>query len=181
MSRIGRKPVEIPDKVNVEVKDHSVIAKGPLGEQAFQLHPDIEVEIKDNEIVAKRPSDSKLHRSLHGMTRAIIYNTIMGVQDGFSKSLELQGVGYTVEKKKDTKIILNLGFSHPIIFEAPEGITLDVPDNTHINVKGINKQLVGQVAAKVRSFRPPEPYKGKGIRYVGEYVRRKAGKTAAAK
>jgi large subunit ribosomal protein L6 len=181
MSRIGNKPVEIPEKVKVEVKDHVLTATGPLGELDFQLHPDMEVEISDNEIVAKRPSDSKMHRSLHGMTRAIIHNTVSGVSDGFSKSLELQGVGYTVEKKKDTKIVLNLGYSHPIIFETPDDITLDVPDNTHINVKGVSKQLVGQVAAKIRSFRPPEPYKGKGIRYVGEYVRRKAGKTAAAK
>ncbi|MBS1271904.1 MAG: 50S ribosomal protein L6 [Candidatus Marinimicrobia bacterium] len=180
MSRIGNNPVEVPEKVEVKFSDSVFTAKGPLGELGFEIHADMDVEIGDDAVVVKRPSDTKLHRSLHGMTRAIIQNTIEGVTKGFDKALEIQGVGYTVQKKTDQKIILNLGLSHPIIFEAPEEITLDVPDNAHITVKGVNKQLVGQVAAKIRSFRPPEPYKGKGIRYSGEYVRRKAGKAVAA-
>lgn len=182
MSRIGRKPVTIPEKVQVEVKKQVLSAKGPLGELDFSIHPDMKVKITDDkEIIASRPSDSKEHRALHGMTRALIQNVITGVSEGFQKRLEIQGVGYSVERKNDQRILLNLGYSHPILFEAPEGITLEVPDNSHIIVKGVDKQLVGQVAAKVRSFRPPEPYKGKGIRYVDEYVRRKAGKAAAVK
>lgn len=180
MSRIGKKPIEIPEKVEVKFKNSVFTAKGPLGELDFRVHNDIDLDIGDSEIVVQRPSDSKFHRSLHGMTRAILHNTVDGVVNGYSKDLEIQGVGYTVQKKSDQKIILNLGYSHSIIFEAPEVVTLEVPDNTHITVKSVNKQLVGQVAAKIRSFRPPEPYKGKGIRYVGEYVRRKAGKAVAA-
>ncbi|MCF7803230.1 MAG: 50S ribosomal protein L6 [Candidatus Marinimicrobia bacterium] len=181
MSRIGKQPVVIPEKVDVSFQAPVLTAKGPLGELEITVHADMEVKISDGEVIVTRPSDSKFHRSLHGMTRAIIQNTVDGVKDGYDKSLEIQGVGYTVQRKSDQKILLNLGYSHPILFEAPDGITLDVPDNTHITVKGPNKQLVGQVAAKIRSFRPPEPYKGKGIRYVGEYVRRKAGKAIAAK
>ncbi len=181
MSRIGKQPISIPEKVQVKIKNNVLTAKGPQGELSFEVHPEITVKTKDDTLFVTRPSDSKYHRSLHGMTRAILANTVTGVNTGFSKALEIQGVGYTVEKKSDTRVILNLGYSHPIVFEAPEQITLDVPDNTHITIKGIDKQLVGQVAAKIRSFRPPEPYKGKGIRYVGEYVRRKAGKAIAAK
>ena len=181
MSRIGKQPVPLPDKVEVNIDGNTLTAKGPIGELSFEFNADMDVKLEDNAVVITRPSDSKYHRSLHGMTRAIIANTVNGVKEGFSKALEIQGIGYTVEKKSDTRIILNLGYSHPIIFEAPEGISIDVPDNTHMTVKGVNKQLVGQVAAKIRSFRPPEPYKGKGIRYVGEYVRRKAGKAVAAK
>lgn len=181
MSRIGKNPVEIPEKVEASFSKSVFTAKGPLGSLDFRVHDDMKVTVSEDEVVVTRPSDSKFHRSLHGMTRAIIQNTIEGVSKGFSKALEIQGVGYTVQKKTDQKIILNLGFSHPIIFEAPDEITVDIPDNTHITVKGVNKELVGQVAAKIRSFRPPEPYKGKGIRYVGEYVRRKAGKAVAAK
>lgn len=181
MSRIGKQPISIPDKVQVNIADNALTVEGPQGELSFDIHPEITVKTEENTVLVTRPSDSKYHRSLHGMTRAILANMVTGVSEGFSKALEIQGVGYTVEKKSDTRVILNLGYSHPIVFEAPDGIILDVPDNTHITVKGIDKQLVGQVTAKVRSFRPPEPYKGKGIRYVGEYVRRKAGKAIAAK
>jgi len=181
MSRIGRQPVVIPDKVEVKVSKQVVKAKGPLGELDFVVHDDITVKVKDNEVLATRPTDSKEHRALHGMTRAIVQNMVDGVSQGFEKRLEIQGVGYNVESKSPHKILLNLGYSHPITFEAPEEITLEIPDNTHILIKGVDKQLVGQVAAKIRSFRPPEPYKGKGIRYVDEYVRRKAGKAAIAK
>ncbi len=181
MSRIGRKPVQIPENVDVSIRKNVMKAKGPIGELKFTIHPELSASVSKGEIIVKRPSDSKKHRALHGMTRAIIQNTVDGVNSGFEKRLEIQGVGYTVDRRSDTRIVLNLGYSHPIVFEAPEGITLEAPDNTHINVKGANKQLVGQVAAKIRSFRPPEPYKGKGIRYVDEYVRRKAGKAAAVK
>lgn len=181
MSRIGKMPVAVPDNVEVTVEKNLLRAKGPVGAEEFGFHEDMAVKLEDGEIRVERPSDSKFHRSVHGMTRARIQNVIQGVSEGFQKALEIQGVGYTVEKKSEAKILLRLGYSHDILFEAPEGITFEVPDNTHITVKGTDKQLVGEVAAKVRSFRPPEPYKGKGIRYVGEYVRRKAGKAAAAK
>ncbi len=181
MSRIGRKPVKIPEKVEARVRKNTLTVQGPLGELNYEFHPDITVKVADDHIIATRPSDSKKHKALHGLTRALIQNTLEGVSRGFQKNLEIQGVGYNVERKSDTKILLNLGYSHPILFEGPEDITLEIPDNTHIRVKGMDKQLVGQVAAKIRSFRPPEPYKGKGIRYVDEYVRRKAGKAAVAK
>ncbi len=181
MSRIGKMPVDIPDNVEVSIEGNLVKAKGPVGEEQFEFHEDMTVKKEEDALIVQRPSETKFHRSIHGMTRARIQNVILGVSEGFQKALEIQGVGYTVEKKQENKILLRLGYSHDILFEAPEGITFDVPDNTHMTVKGTDKQLVGQVAAKVRSFRPPEPYKGKGIRYVGEYVRRKAGKAAAAK
>ncbi len=152
---------------------------GPKGELTATVHPDIGFEIKENQIFIVRPTDSKVHRSLHGLWRALMANMVKGVTQGYAKKLELVGVGYRAEMK-GRKLQLLLGFSHPILFAPPEGIKIEAPTQTNITISGIDKQLVGQVAAKLRSFRPPEPYKGKGVKYEGEYIRRKAGKAAAA-
>lgn len=178
MSRIGRKPVQIPNGVTVTLKDGLVTVKGPKGELTEKVHPDIHVEIKDQQILATRNSDETKYRALHGLWRALIQNMILGVTQGYSKKLEIIGVGYRAEMK-GSKLNLLLGYSHPILFAPPVGIKLEAPTQTNIIISGIHKQLVGLVAAKIRSFRPPEPYKGKGIKYEGEYVRRKAGKAAA--
>lgn len=177
MSRIGQLPIEIPKNVEFSIKGGIAKVKGPKGELATPVSSEMKINKEENQVVVERPSDSIKHRSLHGLTRTLIYNMVHGVTEGFSKSLEILGVGYKVEKKGNA-ILLTLGFSHPILFVPPKGIDLDVPAPTKIVVSGIDKVLVGQVAAKVRSFRPPEPYKGKGVRYEGEHVRRKAGKTA---
>lgn len=179
MSRIGRKPIPIVKGVKVQVKDRAVSVSGPKGELAAVAHQSIGVEIKDNQILVSRSSDLKEARALHGLWRALIQNMIKGVTEGYSRKLELVGVGYRVELK-GKKLQLALGYSHPILFVPPEGIKIEAPTQTSITISGIDKQLVGQVAAKIRSFRPPEPYKGKGIKYEGEYIRRKAGKAAAA-
>ena len=178
MSRIGRKPIEIPKGVTVTVKDNTVSVKGPKGELIEQVHPDINVEVADQQVLVSRKSDESKYRALHGLWRALIQNMIMGVTAGFSKKLEIVGVGYRAEMK-GTRLNLLLGFSHPILFAAPEGIKIEAPTQTSILISGIHKQLVGLVAAKIRPFRPPEPYKGKGVKYEGEYIRRKAGKAAA--
>lgn len=178
MSRIGKQPVGIPEKIQVTVSGQSVTAKGPKGELTLDVHPEIGVAVEDGEVRVTRPGDAARHKALHGLTRSLIANMVEGVVDGFSKTLEIQGVGYRAQTS-GKGIRLNLGFSHPIDYDAPEGITLECPDQTTIVVSGADKQLVGQTAAEIRSFRPPEPYKGKGIRYRGEQVRRKAGKTAA--
>lgn len=178
MSRIGKLPVTLPAELKVEQQGNVLVVSGQKGELKEKIHPDMKVKIEDGSIVVERPSDSGQHKSLHGLTRSLIQNMVTGLTDGFSKKLEIIGVGYRAEKKGDA-LVLQLGFSHPIYFIAPEGITIDVPNNNNIEVKGIQKQLVGEVAAKIRSFRPPEPYKGKGIRYDGEHVKRKAGKAAA--
>ena len=177
MSRIGRKPIPIPDGVEVTIEKNEVVAKGPRGELRQRFHPDMSVSIQDGQIVVSRPSDNKLHRSLHGLTRTLIANTIEGVKNGFQKQLQIEGVGYRAELKGG-RLSLYLGFSHPVVFVPPEGIDISVEGNI-ITVRGIEKELVGKVAARIRAVRPPEPYKGKGIRYVGEYVRRKAGKAGA--
>ena len=179
MSRVGRKPIPIVAGVKVQKTDHAVKIVGPKGELSATVHPDIAFEIKDNQIFVTRPSDGKEHRSLHGLWRALMANMIQGVTQGYAKKLELVGVGYRAEMK-GKKLQLQLGFSHPILFAPPDGIKIETPTQTNITVSGIDKQLVGQVAAKLRSFRPPEPYKGKGMKYEGEYIRRKAGKAAAA-
>ena len=179
MSRVGRKPIPIAAGVKVQKTDHAVKIVGPKGELSATVHPDIGFEIKDNQILITRPSDEKEHRSLHGLWRALMANMIQGVTQGYAKKLELVGVGYRAEMK-GKKLQLQLGFSHPILFAPPDGIKIETPTQTNITVSGIDKQLVGQVAAKLRSFRPPEPYKGKGVKYEGEYIRRKAGKAAAA-
>ncbi len=178
MSRIGRKPVDIPKGVTVAVKDGVVTVKGPKGELQEKVHPNITVEVKDQQVLLSRNSEEKRTRALHGLWRALIQNMVVGVTQGYSKKLEIVGVGYRAEMK-GTRLNLLLGFSHPILFAAPEGIKIEAPTQTSIVISGAHKQLVGLVAAKLRSFRPPEPYKGKGVKYEGEYIRRKAGKAAA--
>ena len=168
-------PIDIPTGIQIEQKDDIISVKGSKGELQERIHPDMKVVIEGNTVRVERPSDDRFHRSLHGLTRSLIQNMVTGLNEGFEKRLEIVGVGYRAELKGNTLVCL-LGFSHPIYFRPPGGITFEVPSNTSIVVKGINKQLVGEVAAKVRSFRTPEPYKGKGVRYEGEYVRRKAGK-----
>lgn len=179
MSRIGRLPVPIAKGVEVKQANGTVNVKGPKGEISMDLHPDMSVVIDDGEIRVERPSDHKDHRALHGLTRSLIANMVTGVTDGFSKTLEIIGVGYRADAKGGG-LSLNLGFSHVIDYKPVDGVTLECPNQTTIVVSGVDKQAVGQAAAEIRSFRPPEPYKGKGIRYQGEHVRRKAGKTAGA-
>ncbi len=177
MSRVGNLPVQIPAGVEVSVKDNVVTVKGPKGELQQSYDPLITVKVEGDEVVVTRANDERQARSLHGLTRSLINNMTIGVTEGYSKTLELVGVGYRAALKGN-KLELSVGYSHPVYVEAPEGIKLDCPDQTHITVSGINKQLVGQVAADIRKWRKPEPYKGKGIRYEGEHVRHKEGKTA---
>lgn len=176
MSRIGNKVITIPAGVEVSINDNFATVKGPKGELKQQFDQDMTFNIEGNEITVVRPSDSKRHRTVHGTTRAILANMVEGVSAGFKKELELIGVGYRAQMQ-GKKLVLSVGYSHPVEFEEIEGITLGVEGNTKVSIEGINKEVVGQYAAKVRAVRPPEPYKGKGIRYVGEYVRRKEGKT----
>ncbi len=177
MSRVGRLPIDIPDGVEIEKKENRVIVKSDKGILEEVIHPDMDVIIEDGTIRVERPSDNRFHRSLHGLSRTLIDNMIIGLTQGFEKRLEIVGVGYRAEINGKT-LVCQLGYSHPIYFKPPEEISIETPLPTGIIVKGVSKQLVGMVAAKIRSFRPPEPYKGKGIRYEGEYVRRKAGKAA---
>ncbi|MEX0855983.1 MAG: 50S ribosomal protein L6 [Gemmatimonadota bacterium] len=179
MSRIGKQPVDVPNGVEVRLDDGTVHVKGPKGSLALRVNPEVSVELSDGEIQVTRPSDEARHRALHGLTRTLIANMVEGVTQGFSRKLEIQGVGYRAEKKGNG-VTLHLGFSHLINYPAPEGIQLETPTPTEVVVTGMDKQLVGQVAAEIRGFRPPEPYKGKGVRYSDEQVRRKAGKTAGA-
>lgn len=177
MSRIGFKPIEIPQGVEVKINEKNfAIVKGEKGQLEQQLSADMKFEIKDNIINVIRPTDNKRHKSLHGLTRSLLFNMIEGVTKGFEKKLELVGVGYRASKQGN-KLILSLGFSHPVEMEDPAGITVEVPSQTEILIKGINKQQVGNYAAKIRELRKPEPYKGKGVRYSDEIVRRKVGKT----
>ncbi len=178
MSRIGKNPIDIPAKVKVEIKGSAVTVKGPGGELQRSIHPRIKAALKDNQIVVSRSSDSKPDKSLHGLTRNLIFNMVKGVTDGFGKELEIRGVGFRAQATgKD--LTLQLGFSHPINYPIPEGITVQAPKPTQIIIKGIDKEKVGSTAAKIRSFYKPEPYKGKGIRYKDEYVRHKVGKAVA--
>ncbi len=181
MSRIGRKPVQIPDGVTVKQDGSLITVKGSMGELSHEFPQDIVIKIADNQIDVTRPSDEKKYRELHGLTRALLANMVNGVSKGYKKELKLNGVGYTADAKSGKFIILNLGYSHAIYFQIPEGIKIETPNPTTIFVSGIDKQKVGEVSAKIRSFRKPEPYKGKGIRYVDEFVRRKAGKTVGGK
>ena len=175
MSRIGNKPIAIPAGVEVKVDGSTVAVKGPKGELTNTFNADMAIAVQGSEVVVTRPSDDKQHRSLHGLTRTLIANMVLGVSEGFKKELKVNGVGYRVAKQgKDLN--LTLGFSHPVVFSEVPGITIDVPDPNTIIVSGPDKQQVGQFAAEIREKRPPEPYKGKGIRYVDEYVRRKEGK-----
>ena len=177
MSRIGREPITIPAGVTVTIADGNVVTvKGKLGELTETFHPELGISVDGNVLTVTRANDDKESRALHGLTRALIANMVKGVTDGFQKKLEIVGVGYKVEKQ-GKKIVLNLGHSHPIYFEEENGITFEIPDNTTIIVKGYDKQAVGQIAAVIRSKRPPEPYLGKGVKYSGEKIRRKAGKT----
>lgn len=177
MSRIGKKPITVPQGVTVTINDNEIKVKGPKGELGMSIHPNISVSYKDNVIEVTRPNDQKENRSLHGLTRALIQNMIKGVTEEYKKILDIVGVGYKAELKGNN-LLLSMGYSHPIYFIPPAGIKLETPSPTQIVVSGIDKQLVGQVAAKIRSFRKPEPYKGKGIKYSTEIIRRKAGKTA---
>jgi large subunit ribosomal protein L6 len=177
MSRIGRKPIEIPGSVNVGLSPGRVQVNGPLGELSQQVPPRMKIEQRDGEIVVTRPTERGEDRALHGLTRSLIANMVEGVTKGFEKRLEIQGVGYRAGLR-GSALELNVGFSHPVVVQPPAGITFEVPAPTQIVVKGVDKQQVGQIAAEVRRVRPPEPYKGKGIRYEGEYVRRKVGKRA---
>jgi large subunit ribosomal protein L6 len=177
MSRVGKKPISIPSGVKVTVRKSQITVTGPKGELTQAIHPSMQVEGDKDVLMVQRPSNNKFHRSLHGLTRSLIANMVAGVTSEYHKSLEIQGIGYRAELK-GKKLNLTLGLSHPILFSPPGGIKIELDGPTKIRVSGIDKQLVGLVAAKIRSFRPPEPYKGKGIRYQGEMVRKKAGKTA---
>lgn len=177
MSRIGLKPITIPAGIEVTIAEgNHVTVKGPKGTLENKFDAALTIKQEGNVITVERPTNNKQHRSLHGLTRTLINNMITGVSTGFEKKLELVGVGYRAQKQGN-KLVMNLGFSHPVEMEDPEGITVEVPNQTELVVKGIDKQLVGNYAAKIRDWRKPEPYKGKGIKYAGEYIRRKEGKT----
>jgi large subunit ribosomal protein L6 len=175
MSRIGRMPITIPSGVEVKVAGARVSVKGPKGTLEQDMHPDMKVSVADGVVTVERPSDEREHRALHGLTRSLVANMVEGVTNGYAKTLEIQGVGYRAALKGQN-IELAVGYSHPVVVEAPKGVTFEVPQPTRIIVSGADKQEVGQVAANIRAIRKPDPYKGKGIRYQGEYVRKKAGK-----
>lgn len=177
MSRIGKKPIAIPAGVEVKLNGSEVTVKGPKGELKNTFSADMNIAVEGNEIIVTRPSDIKEHRALHGLTRTLIANMVEGVTNGYQKQLEVNGVGYRVQKQ-GKNLVMNLGYSHQVIMEEIPGITIDVPSPNSIVISGADKQMVGQFAAEVREKRPPEPYKGKGIKYVGEYIRRKEGKAA---
>lgn len=176
MSRIGKKPIELPEKVEVDIRGSEVTVKGPKGTLRRSMSPDMKISLEDGILTVERPTDQRGHRSLHGLTRALLFNMVQGVSQGFSKTLEIVGTGYRAEMQGET-LILYLGYSHPIEFPPPDGISFEVPRGGRtVTVQGYDKELVGEIAARIRRQRPPEPYKGKGVRYEGEYVRRKAGK-----
>ncbi len=177
MSRVGKAPIELPAKVKVEINGSHVKVTGPKGSLERDIHPSMTAKQEESQILVERPSDSKFHRSLHGLTRQLIFNMVKGTSEGFEKVLEINGVGYRAELR-GRHLRLAVGFSHPIMVKPVEGVEFVLDDPNHVRVQGIDKELVGQVAAKIRGFRPPEPYKGKGIRYAGEFVRKKAGKAA---
>ena len=181
MSRIGKSPITVPGGVDVTIDDTAtgttVVVKGPKGSLSRTLPGAITVRKDDGQLLVERPNDERDNRALHGLSRTLVSNMVVGVTDGFTKELEIIGVGYRAEAQSPDKLRLALGFSHPVLLDAPDGITFEVPTQTRVIVKGIDKELVGQVAANIRSIRKPEPYKGKGVRYLGEKVRRKAGKT----
>jgi large subunit ribosomal protein L6 len=177
MSRVGLKPIPVPSGVSVDLRLPTVTVKGPKGTLTQDVPTFCEVKQEGDTICVTRPAESREHRAMHGLTRTLIANMVVGVSEGFSKDLEIVGVGYKAESKGKT-VVLTLGFSHPINYAVPEGITVETPEPTKLKVSGIDKQKVGQVAAEIRGFRPPEPYKGKGVKYIDEYIQRKAGKTA---
>ena len=178
MSRIGRAPVTVPSGVEVTIADRNMTVKGPKGVLARPIPGEIVVRQEDSTLLVERPNDERQNRALHGLTRSLLHNMVVGVTDGFNKDLEIVGVGYRATARGANQIELALGFSHPVVVDAPDGITFEVPQPTRITVRGIDKELVGQVAANIRKIRKPEPYKGKGVRYAGERVIRKAGKAA---
>ncbi|MBU5674155.1 50S ribosomal protein L6 [Paenibacillus brevis] len=180
MSRIGRKPITVPSGVDITLNNSLITVKGPKGTLTRELHKDMKVSVEDNQILVERPSDNKLHRSLHGTTRSVVNNMVSGVTEGFTKTLELVGVGYRASKSGE-KLVLNVGYSHPVEITPEAGITFEVPTNTKIIVSGINKERVGEYAANIRAVRAPEPYKGKGIKYEGERIIRKEGKAGKKK
>jgi len=180
MSRIGRKPITVPSGVDITLDNNVITVKGPKGSLTRELHKDMKVIVENNEITVERPSDHKTHRSLHGTTRSVVSNMVSGVTEGFTRNLELVGVGYRASKSGE-KLVLNVGYSHPVEITPEAGITFEVPSNTKIVVSGINKERVGEYAAKIRSVREPEPYKGKGIKYEGERIIRKEGKAGKKK
>lgn len=176
MSRVGKQPIELPEKVEVDIRGSNVTVKGPKGDLHRSFHPDMEIKLQDGILLVERPTDQRGHRALHGLTRALLANMVQGVSEGYSKALQIVGTGYRAEMQGDD-LVLYLGYSHPIEFPAPAGISFEVPRGGRaVTVQGIDKELVGEIAARIRRQRPPEPYKGKGVRYQGEYVRRKAGK-----
>jgi len=176
MSRVGKQPITVPAKVQVDIRGSNVTVKGPKGELNRSFNPDMTIELNDGVLSVDRPTDHRSHRALHGLTRALLANMVHGVSEGFSKALEIVGTGYRAELQ-GPKLVLHLGYSHPIEFDAPQDISFEVPRGGRgVTVNGIDKELVGELAARIRRQRPPEPYKGKGVRYQGEYVRRKAGK-----
>ncbi len=179
MSRVGRQPIPVPDGVEVKIDGARVSVKGPKGQLESSFDPEIQIALADGVVNVTRPTDQPRHRSLHGLTRSLVANMVEGVTDGFERILEIHGVGYKAEKRGNG-LVLQLGFSHPVEFPAPKGIEFALDSPTLIKVHGIDKQMVGEVAARIRQVRPPEPYKGKGVRYQNEHVRRKAGKAAAA-
>jgi large subunit ribosomal protein L6 len=179
MSRIGKRPVDLPKGVDVSVKERTVRVKGPKGDLTMNIHPDLSVKVDAGTVVVERPSDSAQHKALHGLTRTLIANMVGGVTEGYQRALEIVGVGYKAERS-GKGIKLSVGFSHTVQYDAPAGVTIETPNPTTVIIKGADKQMVGQVASEIRAVQPPEPYKGKGIRYQGEQVRRKAGKTAGA-
>jgi large subunit ribosomal protein L6 len=179
MSRIGKRPVELAKGVEARLEEGTLHVKGPKGALSLEVHPEMNVSVEDGVVTVTRPSDAGRHKALHGLTRSLVANMVEGVSQGFQKKLEIIGVGYRAEKK-GAGVTFHLGYSHTIDYPEPPGIQLEVPTQTEVVVNGSDKQLVGQVAAEIRGLRPPEPYKGKGVRYAGEQVRRKAGKTAGA-
>jgi len=179
MSRVGKTPIVVPAGVDVQIDGREVRVKGPKGALFQRVHPDIGVRLEDGRIVVTRPTDNRLHRSQHGLTRTLVANMVQGVSTGFTRTLEISGVGYRVQQSGD-KLVFQLGYSHPVEFPAPEGIGFSVETPTRVHVMGIDKALVGDVAARIRRLRPPEPYKGKGVRFAGERLRRKAGKAGKA-
>lgn len=179
MSRIGRMPIAIPNGVTVEINENETTINGPKGQLSRRFNPGMAITLKDNNLIVSRSGDSKEYRSLHGLTRSLLANMVAGVTKGFEKNLEIVGVGYRAEKSGD-KLIIHVGYSHPVEVSPPPGVSLDIERNTRIKVTGINKETVGEMAAKIRAIRPPDNYKGKGIRYAGETVRLKAGKAGKA-
>jgi large subunit ribosomal protein L6 len=176
VSRIGRQPIDVPDKVQVQVEGNRVEVKGPRGELVREFHPDMQIALQDSQLMVNRPTDQREHRALHGLTRALLANMVTGVTEGFRKQLEIQGVGYRAEMA-GKNLVMHLGYSHPIEVEPPDGVVFNLDTRTKvITVEGADKEIVGQLAANIRGLRPPEPYKGKGVRYLGERIRRKAGK-----